>query len=463
MAAENDLGRDRISRLVLKIAFPSMMAQFVSVLYSIIDRIYVGNISGVGDLALAGVGISGPIVTMIGAVAFWVGVGGAPLMSIRMGEGNNKEARKILANGFLMLCVAAAAITVVLFPLRGAMLRLFGASEAIYPYAEKYFRIILLGTVFSLLATGLNQYVIGQGFAKAGMRATVLGAVTNIILDPVFIFGLRMGVGGAAVATVLSQAVSAACVLVFLLGKKAQVPLTFDGYELRLMKKIAVIGFTPFLIISMDNVMIITMNAVLQRYGGAQGDMLLTCNTILQSFMLVLTMPMSGISGGTQSILSFNFGARNGERVLKAERYICAMCAAFAGIMFVLARVAGPLFVRLFTDDPQISELTCQVMRISTLAVILLGFQYAIVDGFTAMCQMQLSLPLSFWRKLVYFVSIFILPALFGAKAAFYAEPISDVLGPLVTMVVYRLTIKKILAGRMKSDSTDGGLQSGSK
>lgn len=448
MAAENDLGNDRVSRLVWRIAIPSMLGQFVSVLYSIIDRIYVGNIPETGSLALAGVGVSGPVVTMIGAVAFLVGVGGAPLMSIRLGEERQREAEKILANGFLLLCVFAVGITLVIMPVRGSMLRLFGASDAIYPFAEKYFTIILCGTVFSLLSSGLNQYIISQGFAKIGMKSVILGAVMNIILDPVFIFALDMGVSGAAAATVLSQAASAVYVLRFLLGRKASVRLTFREYDLRVMGQILAMGFTPFAIIAVDNVMIITMNAVLQKYGGLQGDMLVTCNTITQSFMLVLTMPMGGISGGTQGILSFNFGARRADRVLKAQRYIAAMCAGFAAIMFVLARAGGSLFVGLFTDDPEISELACEAIRICTLAAIPLGVQYAIVDGFTAMRQIQLALPLSFWRKLTYFVAIFILPVVFDAKAVFYAEPISDVLGPMVSMAVYGLSIRKVLDKR---------------
>lgn len=448
MAAENDLGNDRVSRLVVRIALPSMMGQFVSVLYSIIDRIYVGNIPEYGSLALAGVGVSGPVVTMIGAVAFLIGVGGAPLMSIRLGEERPREAEKILANGFLMLCVFAALITLAVFPMREKMLRLFGASDAIYPYAEKYFTIILCGTIFSLLSSGLNQYIISQGFAKVGMKSVILGAVMNIILDPVFIYALGMGIRGAAIATVISQAASAVYVLRFLLGRKASVRLTFDRYDLRIMGQILEMGFTPFAIIAVDNVMIITMNAVLQQYGGNQGDMLVTCNTITQSFMLVLTMPMGGISGGTQGILSFNFGARKADRVLKAQRYIVVMCAGFAALMFVLARAAGPLFVRLFTSDSEISALACEAIRICTLAVIPLGVQYAIVDGFTAMRQVQLALPLSFWRKLTYFAAIFILPLLFDAKAVFYAEPISDVLGPVVSVIVYVLSIKKILDRR---------------
>ena len=453
MAVENDLGRDDIKKLVWRIAIPSMLGQFVSVLYSIVDRMYIGNISGVGDLALGGVGVCGPVVTMVGSVAFLIGVGGAPMVSIRMGEGNLDEAKRVLSNCFLMLCVFSVLLVGGILPFRVPMLKAFGASGATYPYAESYFTVYLCGTFFALAATGLNQFVICQGFAKAGMKSVVLGAALNIALDPLFIFVFGMGVRGAALATVLSQAAGAAYVLCFLFRKKkAPVRITFGGYDLGLMGRILMMGFTPFLIIAVDNVMIIAMNAVLQKYGGAgQGDMLITCNAIVQSFMLVVTMPLGGISGGTQGILGYNYGAGQVDRVRRAQKYIVALCVGFTAVMFVLARLLGPLFVRLFTQDAALAAQAYDAIRICTLAIIPLGVQYELVDGFTGIGQVRLSLPLSFWRKLVYFIAVFALPALFGARAVFYAEPISDVLGPLVTVLVYLAFMKKILRKRSET------------
>lgn len=448
MAVENDLGRDKVSSLVWRIAIPSMLGQFVSVLYSIVDRMYIGNIPQVGDLALAGVGVCGPVVTMVGSVAFLVGVGGAPLVSIRMGEGNLQEAKRVLSNCFLMLVVFSALLIGGILPFREPMLRLFGASDATYSYAQEYFTAYLCGTFFALAASGLNQFVICQGFAKMGMVSVMLGAALNIALDPLFIFVFDMGVRGAAIATVISQAASAAFVVAFLFGKRVMVPITFGGYDLRVMGRVLVMGFTPFLIVAVDNVMIIAMNAILQRTGGADGDMLVTCNTIVQSFMLVVTMPLGGISGGTQGILGYNYGARQVDRVRKAQKYIVGLCVGYTAILFVLARVAGPLFVRLFTQEPELSQEAYEAIKVCTLAIIPLGVQYELVDGFTGMGQVRLSLPLSFWRKLVYFVAIFALPAAFGARAAFYAEPLSDILGPAVTVVVYFLAIGKVLQAR---------------
>ena len=292
MKIENDLGRDDICQLVLRLAIPSMLAQFINVLYSVVDRIYIGNIPVIGETALAGVGVSGPIVTLISAFAYLVGVGGSPLMSIRMGEGQNEKAKKILANSFWMLVGLSAVLTLVLFVFKREILTRFGASEAILPYAESYFTIYLLGTVFALLSIGMNQFIICQGFARIGMISVALGAVTNIVLDPVFIFVFDMGVAGAAFATVLSQFASAAFVLRFLRGNRVLLRLEFECPQVKTVCKIALMGLSPFLIIAFDNVLIISLNTVIQMYGGAEADML---STIVQSFMLIVTMPSEAL------------------------------------------------------------------------------------------------------------------------------------------------------------------------
>lgn len=447
MKRENDLGRDDVGALVWRTALPSMLAQFVSVLYSIVDRMYIGHIAGAGETALAGVGVCGPVVTMVGSAAVWISWGTSPLMGIRMGEGRPEEAKRILRTGFVMLLAFSLAMMALVIPLREPMLRFFGASDATYPYADAYFTTYLMGTVFALLATGLNQMIIAQGFAAQAMRLVVLGAALNIALDPVFIFALNMGVRGAALATVLSQLASAAGAMLFLCGRRAAVRLERGGLSMAAAKKILALGFTPFAIIAIDNVMVIAMNAVLQRYGGAQmGDRLVTCAVIAQSFMLVMTMPLGGISGGTQSILSYNYGARQFDRVRAAQKKIIALCMGFTAIMFVLARVAGPLFVHLFTQDDEVAALSVWAIRVCTLAAVPLGAQYEIVDGFTALGQVKISFPLSFFRKGMYFAALFILPACFGARAAFYAEPVSDIVGPLVSAIVYKLCIGHVLS-----------------
>lgn len=246
----------------------------------------------------------------------------------------------------------------------------------------------------------MNQFIISQGFAKTGMYSVIIGAVLNIVLDPVFIFALHMGVAGAAVATVLSQMASCAFVLSFLFGKKVPVKISFGGYDRKLIQRILLVGFTPFIIIAVDNVMIISMNSVLQTYGGpGEGDMLITCATIVQSFMLVITMPLGGITGGTQTILAFNYGAGQPDRVKKAQRFIFLLSAGYTTILFILAQTAGHIFVRLFTSDPALIAEAAKTIKIYTLAVIPLSIQYVIVDGFTGLGKVQLSLPLSFFPE----------------------------------------------------------------
>lgn len=325
----------------------------------------------------------------------------------------------------------------------------FGASTVTYPYARAYFMIYVSGSVFALLSTGLNQFVICQGFASEGMKSVLLGAILNLLLDPVFIFVLHLGVRGAAIATVLSQIASCLYVLHILFGKTIPIRITFGGYSFAIMKRILTVGFTPFLIIAIDNVMIIAMNAVLQRYAPAgQGDSFITCATIVQSFMLIITMPLGGISGGTQSILAYNYGAGNSRRILEAQKTIIALCAGFTTLMFLISNAAGTLFAQLFTSDPQIVSMVVRAIHISTLSVIPLGIQYEIVDGFTAMGCVRYSFALSFFRKFVYFIALFLLPRFFALENIFYVEPISDLIGPVVSMIVYWTSIQKILKQR---------------
>lgn len=454
MHMENDLGRDKISRLVFRIALPSMLAQFVSVLYSIVDRMYIGNIPEVGDIALAGVGVCGPVVTLISSFAFLIGIGGSPLMSIKMGEQKLEDARGILANSFLMLTLLSGLLmTAALFG-RKQLLMWFGASTVTFPYANDYFTIYLMGTVFALLSVGMNQFIICQGFARAGMFSVVIGAVLNILLDPLFIFALDMGVRGAALATVLSQVASCIYVLCFLFGKYVPVRITFGGYSGAVMRRILSIGFTPFIIIAIDNVMIIVMNALLQHYGGEGGDRLLTCASILQSFMLVVTMPLGGITGGTQTILGYNYGAGRPDRVRLAQRYIALMGLIFTAVMFLAAFTIPQYFVRIFTQNEELTALTVWAIRVSTVGIIPLAVQYTIVDGFTAIGAVRLSLPLSFFRKLVYFTSVFLLPAVGGTLSIFYAEAISDFCGTAMSVAVYCLVIRKVLKPRESSAET---------
>ncbi len=439
------LDTDRIRELVWRLAFPSMLAQFVNVLYSIVDRMYIGNIPDIGPAALAGAGVCGPIVTLISSFASWVGVGGAPLMSIRMGQKHMRAASRIVANCFVLLTGMAVLIMAVTFLLKDRLLVWFGASPAIFPYADAYLTWYLLGTVFALLATGMNQFIICQGFAKTGMLSVVLGAVCNIALDPVFIFVLDMGVKGAAIATVLSQMVSCACVLGFLFSKRPTVRITFGSYRRRVMEQVLAVGLSPFLIIATDSILIIVMNMVIQRYGGSQGDMLLTCNTIVQSFMLIITMPLGGITGGTQTIMGYNYGAGRPDRIRRAEKHVVLLGLAFTSLMFLIAHMVPEVFVQIFTREPEYVETTVRSIRVYTMCIIPLAVQYTVVDGFTGMGIAKVAVSLSLFRKLLYFLGMLVFPALFGAAAVFYAEPVSDLIACMSSSITFLTLSGKIL------------------
>ena len=449
MARPNDLGRDPVGRLVFRLAIPSMLAQLVNVLYSIVDRMYIGNIPVIGDVALAGAGVCGPIVTLISSFAFLIGVGGAPIMAMSMGAGDRERARRILSNCAMMLVVLAAVLTVVLLLCKEPMLMAFGASEETFVYADSYLTIYVLGTAFAILSVGLNQFIICQGFSGIGMVTVLIGAALNIVLDPVFIFVLNMGVSGAAVATVISQAASCVFVISFLLGKRIHIRLSFGGYSWEIMRRVLLFGLSPFVIVATDSILLIVLNSVLQRYGGEQmGDVYITCATIVQSYMQLITMPLGGITGGTQPLLSFNFGAKNIARIKLAYRYLFGLCLAFTTVMFFISQFAGGLFVGIFTQNPQQTELSVWGIRVFTLGVISLAMQYEVVDGFTALGIPKLAITLSLTRKLLFLALTVTLPMVFGAPGAFYAEPSVDILCGVVSTLVYFLVIGRVLRER---------------
>lgn len=452
MSHTTDLGKDRIPILVLKLAIPSMIAQFVTVLYSIIDRMFIGNIPKIGDAALAGVGVCGPIVTLLTSFGTLIGLGGSILMAMRMGAGRKKQAESILAHSFALLVVFSAVLTVLFLVSKRYLLNWFGASPATFPYADSYLTIYTAGTFFALLAIGLNYFITCQGFPAIGMITVLIGAVTNIILDPVFIFVLDMKVAGAAIATVIAQFASCAFAFCFLTGKKIPIKITRlrkKTFSPLIVKKIIGLGISPFLILATDSVIIIVLNTVLQKYGGPkEGDILITCATIVQSYMMLITGPMLGISSGTQAILSYNYGARNIKRVKKAEKYVLILCLCFTTLMFLLSRIVPEYFIRIFTKDALQLQLCTWGIGVFTLMIIPLSFQYVFVDGFTALGRSKTALVLSLWRKGNYMLFTIVLPIFFGAKSAFYAQPLADGIGAVMSTIAFLLIFRKHLEKR---------------
>lgn len=453
MKKTTDLGKDKVPLLVLKLAVPSMIAQFVNVLYSTVDRMFIGNIREIGDVALAGVGVCGPIVTLLTSFGTLIGLGGSILMAMRMGAGRKKQAENILAHSFLLLVIFSALLTLVFLLVKDYLLNWFGASPATFPYADSYMTIYTIGTFFALMAVGLNYFITCQGFPGVGMMTVIIGALTNIVLDPVFIFGFHMGVAGAAIATVIAQFVSCAFAFRFLTGKKIPIKITLlkrKYFSPVIVSRILTLGISPFLILATDSVILIVLNTVLQTYGGPkEGDLLITCATIVQSYMMLITGPMLGISSGTQAILSYNYGAKNIARVKSAEKYILLLCLCFTTIMFLVSRMIPEYFISIFTRDPAQIDLCVWGIRVFTMMIIPLSFQYVFVDGFTALGRSKTALFLSVFRKGDYMLFTMVLPIFFGARSAFYAQPLADGIGAVMSSIAFLLIFKKHLEKRM--------------
>lgn len=444
----NDLGREAIGPLVLKLAIPSMLAQLINVLYGIVDRIYISGIPDVGAQALAGIGVSGPISTLITSFALLVGIGGAPLVAMRMGEGNQKGAEDIQANCVLMLGVLAVIMTTAVLATREQLLLTFGASEALMPYAEPYLRYVAMGTVFSMGALGLNQFIICQGFSTQGMLTVIIGAIANIILDPIFIFVFDMGCAGAAIATVLSQMISFCFVLWFLINK-AHVRIRLGGYSVRIMRRVLTFGFSPFVIGATDSIVVIGLNSVLQRFGGQQGDMLIAAATITQSYMQLICMPLGGLSGGTQPLLSFNYGARKVDRIRQGEKVIVITGFIFTTAMFLISQFAPAYFARIFTGDPALIEMAARAIRVYTMSIIPLTLQYCFVDGLTGLGIAKIAMTLSVTRKGGMLLLTLLIPMGFGAFSAFWAEPIADLLSSIISTTVFLRIFNPLMERRM--------------
>ena len=431
MSRTNDLGRDEISRLVVRLAIPTMLAQLVNVLYSIVDRLYIGTGAGCA-----------PIVTLLTSFGSMVGQGGAPVMAMKMGSGKKKEARQVLNNGFLMLLILSAVLTSLFLLSKNSLLMWFGASETTFSYANTYVTIYTAGTFFALISGGMNSFLIAQGFSGLGMATVVIGAVLNILLDPLFIFVFHMGVAGAAIATVISQIVSCLFVLGCLFSKRMPVRLGWGDFHLHVMKRIVTFGFSPFLILASDSILLIVLNTVLQRYGGpGEGDTLVTCATIVQSYLLLITMPMGGITLGSQPVVSF-------KRIKKAILYITGLCVSFCILMTVVTWTISPVYVRLFTEDPEILHRSVTYIKRFTFMIIPLAVQYPLVDETTALGKVKLALFCSAFRKFIFLAGLIFLPALFTADAAFFSEPVADVVSATMTSCLFFHFFPKILKER---------------
>ena len=348
-----NLGSDSINKTIFKLAIPAMLGQLVNVLYGIVDRMYIGNIKEIGDIALAGVGVSVPITTLLTSFSYLIGVGGAPLLAMSLGAKKEQEAKKILANGFLAMLVLSIIVPLITLLALDPLLLAFGATNENLVYAHEYMFIYLLGAPFAIMALGLNQFIICQGNSMSGMKTMLIGAIVNIILDPVFIFVFKLNVAGAAIATVIAQVASFLYTL-FILLKKTQVRINFGNYDLKLIGRIIVMGLSPFIILATDSVVNICLNSALKNYAGTDANMYLTISTITTSFFQLITMPLMGISSGTQAFISYNYGANNYDRVMRGERNILIFAIIFCAVCFGLSFLITKPFIKIFTSDADI-------------------------------------------------------------------------------------------------------------
>lgn len=445
-----DLGKSKEYSIVIKLAIPAMLGQLINVLYSIIDRIYVSGI-GEGDYALAGVGIIAPICTLVISFSYLVGVGGAPLMAISLGEGNKKNAKRILANAFVLLAILGLIIPIVLLLTYEPLLYTFGATTNTFSYAKDYLLIYLIGIPFSILASGLNQYLIAQGYSGKGMATMFIGAIINIVLDPIFIFTLNMGVSGAALATIISQICSFIFVFIVLLSKKTNVRLSFNNYNLYVMKKILFLGISPFVIQMTDSLMVLALNMSIKLNAGVMIDEYILIATLTTSFYQLFSMPLLGISGGTQAVLSFNYGARNIDRVKRSERYILLLALAFNVFCVIISIFICKPFLRMFTTDENIINLAYGTCRIYMYSFIILIFQYCFVDGLTALGKARIAIILSLIRKIMAVLLVFLFPIFMGMLGCFYSQMTADIISSVITFIVYGLLFNKILLERKNS------------
>lgn len=439
-----------VKKLVLKLGLPAMAAQFFNILYNIIDRIYVGGLPQNGDLALASIGICAPALTAISAFAYLVGTGGSASMSIALGRRDRPAAQKIINNAFVMLLAISITVAALAFLCKTPLLYLLGCSDAMYPFASQYFQISLCGTAAVLCGIGMNQFILAQGFSKQGMLSIVIGAMANAALDPLFIFVFKMGIAGAALATVISQFLSLCYVLTFLCGKKAPLRIRYGGCQKDIMVRILKIGMMPFLIMVLDNFMVIFLNASLRYHGGHEtGDQYIACSAVVQSFMVIVTCPAQGITTGCGTLYSYHYGAGNYEKVMQVFRYVFLLCLAYIGSLLFFAQLIPRFFVRLFIDGPEDILLASSFIRKYTLGLFGIAVQYAVVDGLTAMGKVRCALPISLFRKATYLVLIFILPFITNLKNIFYAGTISDVLGSGLTVFVFFRIIKRKLKNEL--------------
>lgn len=442
-----DFSSGDVRRNVLAVAAPMLVAQIVNLLYNIIDRIYIGKIPGEGTIALAGLGLCFPVITMVTAFANLFGLGGAPLCSIARGQKDEERARKVMNNAFVMLVLTGIVLTVFGIVFHKPILYLFGASDGTYPYAASYMVVYLLGTVFVMISLGMNPYINSQGFAKAGMKTVALGAVSNLILDPIFIFVLDLGVTGAAIATIISQMFSAIWVVKFLTGKKAELTLGFKGFKLDLncILEISKLGSSTFVMSFTNGLVQIVCNSMLNIHGG---DIYISAMTVINSVREIAETPVIAVTNGSSPMISYNYGAEKYDLMKKAVRFMTQMSVVYSLVIWGFISLFPELFIRIFNQDTALLEVTVPSLHIYFFGFFMMAFQHSGQCVFKALNKAKQAVFFSIFRKAIIVVPLTILlpniPAL-GVAGVFMAEPISNFVGGLACYTTMQRTVLKKL------------------
>ena len=442
------LGTQPVGKLLFKLSLPTVIAQIVNMLYNIVDRIYIGHMPGDGSLALTGVGVCLPIIMIISAFAAFVSAGGAPRASISMGKGDNDSAEKILGGCFSMQIVISVVLTALLLIFDRDLLLAFGASENTIEYAVDYMNIYAIGTVFVQLTLGMNAFITAQGFANIGMVTVMIGAVSNIVLDPIFIFGLHMGVRGAALATIISQCVSCVWVVAFLFGKKTILRLKAKNFFVspKIILPCITLGLATFIMQSSESVISVCFNSSLLKYGG---DIAVGAMTILTSVMQFAMLPLQGLGQGAQPIISYNYGAKQADRVKKTFRLLVITCFVYSTLLWTAVELIPKAFVIIFTSDADLITFSASMLRIYLGGLCLFGIQVACQMTFTSLGKAVNSIVVAVVRKFVLLIPlIYIVPHIVSdpTTGVYMAEPIADVIAVTFTSVLFAVQFKKALA-----------------
>ena len=443
--AKNDFSQGKIWKIILNQAIPLTLAQAVQVLYNVVDRIYLGHLPGSSGLALTGVGLIFPIVALVTACGNLFSTGGMPLCAIARGAGEQEKAEKIMNNTFFMLLLSGVLLTVVGYSFRRPILYLFGASDETYPYADAYLTVYLAGTVFVMISTGMNGFINAQGFPRIGMLTIVLGAVLNVILDPIFIFTLEMGVQGAALATVISQILSCLWVLRFLTGKDALLRLKFRLMppERKLLKEITALGVPGFIMAGTNCLVQVACNATLKVYGG---DTYIGVMTVLNSVREIFTLPVTGLTHGAQPVISFNYGAKEYRRVRSGIGFITILGAIFTALCWALVLMFPEVLLRLFTSDETMVTMGARAMYLYFFGFVFMPLQFGGQSTFTALGKARQAVFFSLLRKaFIVFPLTLLLPKWFGVDGVFLAEPISNFVGGVACFATMMATIWPML------------------